>query len=116
MLAYWIVLIFILSAGAYSIIPQVFGYRKPAGRSASDPQKCLKQTRTLNLELRSKANDFCVRLSTPKLRGWLKRWDERYRNANANCSAPDPDWVELKALRDGLESMVANCERNATVK
>jgi hypothetical protein len=116
MLIYWIVLIFILSAGATSIIPQVFGFRKPAGKSVIDPQKCVKQTRTLSLELRSKANDFCVRLSTHKLRGWLERWDERYRNVNANCGAPDPDRVELKALRDGLESMIANCEKNATVK
>ena len=116
MLAYWIILIFVLSAGATSIIPQVFGFRKPAGKSAIDPQKCVKKTRTLSLELRSKANDFCVRLSTHKLRRWLERWDERYNNVNANCGAPDPDRVELKALRDGLESMVAICEKNAAVK
>ena len=111
MAAYWIVLIFVLSAGATSIIPQVFGFRKPARKSVIDPQKCLKRTRTLSLELRSKSNDFCARLSTQKARAWLERWDEQYRNVIAKCTALDFDQIELKALRDDLESMVINCEK-----
>lgn len=115
MLAYWIVLVFILSAGAYSIIPVVFGSRKSADKSIIDPKKCLKQTRALNLELRGKANDFCGRLSSHKLRDWLQGWDERYRNVNAKCGAPDSDRIELKTLRDGLESMVDNCEKKRSL-
>jgi len=68
------------------------------------------ETRALSLDLRTKMDDFCIRLSTRKLQGWLDRWDERFRRVDANCSSSVPDRIKLKTLRDGLESMIINCE------
>lgn len=110
-LVYWVVLVFVLSAGAYSIIPQAFGFQKRARPQAPNAKKCTKETRALSIDLLDKTKGFCDRLESRKMQKWLNRWDRRYRNLTANCAATDANRINLKKLRDGLESIKRNCEK-----
>lgn len=111
LLVYFILLIFIISAGAFSIIPQVFGIQRTHVVSSSDEKRCLNEIPRLKSELLRKAGGEIERFPTQEHPEWLREWDRRFRGLGEHCGKLEPTRLDLRTLRDGLASTLIRFHR-----
>lgn len=102
-LLYWFLLIFIVSAGAVSIIPQAFGFGRGAGDPEVDEALCAREIPELKADLLGHSTVLISSDSTERA-ARLGRWDARFRALGTRCGALEPARIDLETLRSNLEA------------
>jgi hypothetical protein len=102
----------VLSAGAVSIIGQVYGISGSRKVSAQSEGYCAREIQWLKREILARAGENAVGDdSQPVLPSWLARWDERFRALGDTCGRLELARVDLKSLRDKYEAMLLGYRR-----
>lgn len=109
LILYFVLLIFVLSAGAISIIPQIFSINRSQSSSAPNQLTCTQETQALKAELLDKLEYSSVNHKTYDIQKWLIRWNERYRATKKRCGTLQPVLIDLKTLEDRFESILKTC-------
>ena len=109
MLAYWLLLIFIVSASALSVIPEAFGIGR--GGPEADEELCAREIEALKADLLGMAGVLIS--SDPKTRAdWLERWDARFRKLDTGCGVLERARIDLETLRSNLVATSARFYRS----
>ena len=112
---YYLLLVYVIGAGAISIIPQIF-FPSPtlSPQKAAAEIHCAQEIRSLKSELLEKTNDFVNDDRIDRQRQWFVRWDKRFHMLGKGCGKLEPTRIELKKLRDDMESMMQRFYRKKT--
>ncbi len=100
---YWVVAVYVISAGFISVIPQVFWPAEASGIDRADPAfGCSDALRELRSDLLRGAADRTRDPSLDSGAPFLEDWDQRYRALEAPCGARH-SYALLARLRYGVE-------------
>ncbi len=108
-LVYWLLLTFVVSASALSIIPEAFGIG-PGGPEV-DEEFCAREIEALKADLLGQAGVLIS--SDPKTRAdRLERWDARFRELDTGCGVLERARTDLETLRSNLAAASARFFRS----
>jgi hypothetical protein len=110
-LLYWLLLVFIVTAGALSIIPEAFGIGRGAGRPDVDEDFCAREIRDLKADLLGHTSVLISSDSTTRA-DRLGRWDARFRALGTSCGVLEPARIDLETLRSNLEATSVRFRRS----
>jgi len=109
MLVYWLLLSFVVSAGALSIIPEAFGIGR--GGPEVDEEFCAREIEALKADLLRQAGVLIS--SDSKMRAdRLERWDERFRKLDTGCGVLQRARTDLEILRSNMAATSARFFRS----
>lgn len=106
---YWILTIYVIGAGFFSVIPQIFWPAQAYGVEPLPAPSCASELAALRTELLAGAASRVREPGVEPVRPFLEPWDERYRALEASCGAL-PSYVLLARLRYRVEEHLLRYE------
>lgn len=110
---YWALTVYVVGAGALSIVPQVFWPGEALGTPPARPAVgCGRALDDLRADLLDGAADRVRSPTTDPLRPWLEAWDRRYRALRGACGRLR-SYELLARLRYGVEEHLLRFQAEA---
>lgn len=106
---YWVLTFYVVGAGLFSVVPQVFWPAEAYGVAAAEAPICPDEIASLRTDLLDLAAARTRAPGEEPVRPFLEPWDERYRALEASCGA-DPSYALLARLRYRVEEHLLRYE------
>jgi hypothetical protein len=103
--------VFVLSAGAKSILSQVYGDVGPRAASSSSENYCAGELQSLQQEIIVQAGGVPGDIAKEGRPSWRVAWDQRFDALGPSCGKLAPARADLKSLRVSLESALRGFRR-----
>ena len=106
---YWVLTIYVIGAGVFSAVPQIFWPAEAYGVAAAEAPDCPAEIASLRSDLLDGAASRTREPGEEPVRPFLEPWDERYRALEASCGAA-PAYALLARLRYRVEEHLLRYE------
>lgn len=104
LVCYYLFLVFVLSAGSFSILRQVYGHVSVRAASSSSENRCAGELESLEQEILVQAGGMPGDVTTESRPPWLVEWDRRLGALEKSCGRLEPARADLTSLRVSYQS------------